>query len=89
MATKESTGLRYAFSGGVSVAAYCSASQGLRLVPELDASAVTAAKLEASAGDVVAWPCPNVIALEVDSDDQALLLLEQDGLLYSPRARVK
>lgn len=88
MAMNESASLRYAFSGTTSVAAYCSSSQGLRLLPALDTGAITSAKLEAAAGDVVAWPCPSVLAIEVDPDGQPLLIVEQAGLLYSPRPRV-
>lgn len=89
MTTNESAALRYAFGGEARVAAYCSPSQGLRLVPELGAGGTTPAKFDALAGDVVAWPCPKLLALEVDPDGQPLIMLEQDGQLYSPRPRVR
>jgi len=88
MTMNESASLRYAFGGEARVVAYCSSSQGLRFVPELGPGGATTAKLDALAGDVVAWPCPNIVALEVDPDGQPLILVEQDGQLYSPRPRV-
>jgi hypothetical protein len=81
--------LRYGFGAGASSMAYCNPGMGTRLLPMVGAGGTTAAKLDAIAGDIVAWPCANVVALDVDPDGTPLLLLEQDGQLYSPRARVK
>lgn len=81
--------LRYAFGASSSSMAYCNPGMGTRLLPTVGPGGTTGAKLDAIGGDVVAWPCANVVALEVDPDDTPLLLLEQDGRLYSPRARVK
>jgi hypothetical protein len=81
--------LRYAFSASSSAMTYCNPGLGTRLLPMVGSGGTTGAKLDEIGGDVVAWPCANVVALEVDSDGTPLLLLEQDGRLYSPRARVE
>jgi hypothetical protein len=60
----------------------------VRVVPSVGAGGNTGAKLDALAGDVVAWPCPNVLAVEVDPEGAPQLLLELDGQLYSPRPRL-
>jgi hypothetical protein len=85
----ESATLRYGFGPDGQVAAHCSASKGLRLIPSLGSGATDPAKLDAVAGDTVAWPCPNVLAVEVDPVGQPLLMLEQAGKLYAPRPRAK
>ncbi len=79
--------LRYGFGESSSAMAYCSPNMGTRLLPMVGSGGTTAAKLDAIGGDVVVWPCANVVALEVDPDGTPLLLLEHDGQLYSPRAR--
>ena len=84
---KETSGLRYAFGSDFQAAVHCSPTEGLRLVPSLGSGGKTPPALDALAGDVVAWPCPNVVALEVDEDDVPLLLVEHAGSLYSPLPR--
>jgi hypothetical protein len=86
---KEGARLRYAFGDGQWALAYCSDNQGLRLVPSVGRGGTSPGALDALAGDVVAWPCPNVVAFELDSEGEALLFVEQGGLLYGPRPRVK
>jgi hypothetical protein len=82
--------LRYGFaSDGSALMAYCSETNGTRLVPAVAGGGTTGAQLDALAGDVVAWPCVNVVALEVDPEGTPLLVIEQAGKLYSPRARVE
>jgi hypothetical protein len=89
MTTSERANLRYAFGPDAQPVAYCSASKGLRLAPTVGSGASDQGELEALAADIVAWPCPNVLALEVDPDGEPLLIIEQDGTLYSPRPRVR
>lgn len=84
----ESNRLRYAFGPSSQLALYCSAKQGLRLVPKLGSGGRSTAELDTLAGDVVAWPCPNVVAVEVDPDGMPLIIVEQEGALFSPRPRV-
>jgi hypothetical protein len=84
---RESRQLRYAFGQPDQVALYCSPTHGLRLIPKLGGGGRTPGDLDKLAGDVVAWPCPNVVALEVDPDAAAVMMLEQEGVLYSPRPR--
>jgi hypothetical protein len=86
---KESSTLHYGFGAASPALAYCSPTLGLRVVPELGAGGTDSAKLDKLAGDVAAWPCPNVVALEVDPEGQPLLMVELAGKLYSPRPRVQ
>jgi hypothetical protein len=81
--------LRYGFGPSSSSMAYCNPGMGTRLLPTVGGGGTTGAQLDAIGGDIVAWPCANVVALEVDSDGTPLLLIEQDGQLYSPRVRVE
>ena len=86
----EFASLRYGFAAdGSPVMAYCSGTEGTRLIPDVAAGGTSGAQLDALAGDIVAWPCVNVVALEVDPDGTAQLVIEQAGQLYSPRARVQ
>lgn len=85
---RETTTLRYGIGANVQAAVYCS-DQGLRLLPDLGSGGTTYAALDAIGGDVVAWPCPNVVALEIDAADEALLIVEAGGKLYGPRPRVR
>jgi hypothetical protein len=84
---RETSSLRYGFGAESQVAAYCSASLGLRLLPAVGAGSTQASALDKIGGDVIAWPCPRVVAIEVDPDGEPLVLLEQEGKLYSPRPR--
>lgn len=86
---KESTGARYAFRGDERKMAYCSPTLGVRVVPDIGSGRKTTSELDQLAGDVVAWPCGAVTALEVDEDGDTLVILEYDGVLYSPRPRVQ
>jgi hypothetical protein len=85
---KESTSLRYAFAGNTRSVAYCSSSLGVRVVPDIGAGGKTTAELDQLPGEVVAWPCGAVTALEVDEDGEPLVILEYEGELYSPRPLV-
>jgi hypothetical protein len=89
MTVSEDASRRYAFGPNGEAVAFCSESQGLRLAPLLGTGDADRAKLDALAADVVAWPCPNIVAIEVDADGEPLLMLELAGKLYSPRARVR
>lgn len=84
---REGKHLRYAFGQPDQAALYCSPTHGLRLIPKLGGGGRAASDLDKLAGDVVAWPCANVVALEVDPDGTAVMLIEQEGVLYSPRVR--
>jgi hypothetical protein len=85
---KESTSLRYAFNGLDPAVAYCSPSSGVRLVPDIGTGAKSVAELDQLAGEVVAWPCGTIVAIEVDQDGEPLVILEHEGALYSPRPLV-
>jgi len=84
----ESENVRYAFDGIEPLAAYCSPARGVRVLTEVDAGTSIAA-LEAKAGEIIAWPCMPIVALEVDDDGEPLVILQFDGALYSPRPRVR
>jgi hypothetical protein len=84
---REGKQLRYAFGNPDQVALYCSPTHGLRLIPKLGSGGRGPGDLDKLAGDVVAWPCPNVVALEVDPDGTAVMMVELEGQLYSPRVR--
>lgn len=83
---KESSSLRYAFDGIAPVAAYCHSTLGVRIVEEV-VTGTSLSALDARGGEVVVWPCAPVVALEVDDEGQALIIVEHDGALYSPRPR--
>ena len=83
----ESTGMRYAFTGGTPVAAYCDPSKGVRIIPDIGAGKTTASAFGSVPGEIVTWPCLPIVALEVDDDGVLLVILEYDGALYSPRPR--
>jgi hypothetical protein len=84
---KESATLRYGFHGNDPIAAYCSQSQGTRLVTGVG-NGTSVAALDALPGEIVAWPCAPIVAIEADEDGELLVILEHDGALYSPRPRV-
>jgi hypothetical protein len=84
---KESTQVRYAFIGTSAIAVYCSSTEGVRLVTSLGSGGRTTSALDALAGQVVAWPCSPIVALEADEDGDPLVIIESDGALYSPRPR--
>jgi hypothetical protein len=83
----ESNRLRYGFGPDAQIALYCSPKQGLRLIPKLGNGGKSTSELDTLAGDVVAWPCPNVVAVEVDPEGTPLIMVEQEGVLFSPRPR--
>lgn len=89
MTVSEDATRRYAFGPDGEAVAYCNENQGIRLAPTLGTGDADRAKLDALAADVVAWPCANVLALEIDPDGEPLLMLELAGKLYSPRPRVR
>ncbi|HVJ14323.1 MAG TPA: hypothetical protein VM686_02740 [Polyangiaceae bacterium] len=84
---KESSNVRYAFDGIEPIAAYCSATAGLRIVDEVITGTDVSA-LEARAGEIVTWPCAQIVALEVDDEGDPLVVVRYGGALYSPRPRV-
>jgi hypothetical protein len=85
---KESASLRYGFHGLEPAVAYCSPSRGVRLVLDIGSGAKSVGELDQLAGEIVAWPCGAIIAVEVDEDGEPLVILEHDGALYSPRPLV-
>jgi hypothetical protein len=84
---KESSNVRYAFQGTNPFAAYCSAALGVRLIDTV-ATGTSVGALDARAGEIVAWPCTPIVAVEVDDDGEPHVILQFDGALYSPRPRV-
>jgi hypothetical protein len=85
---RESTGMRYAFSETAPVAAYCSPTHGVRLLRNVGTGGTSFGALDALSGDIVAWPCPTIVAVEADETGDVWMVLELDGALYSPRPRV-
>ena len=86
---KESASVRYAFQGIDPAVAYCSPTLGVRVVRDIGSGAKSVAELDQLAGEIVAWPCGAVVAVEVDEDAEPLVILEHQGALYSPRPLVR
>jgi hypothetical protein len=85
---KESSNVRYTFNGDEHALAYCSPTLGVRLVPDIGSGRKSVAELDELTGDVVAWPCGTITAVEVDEEGKPLVVLEHEGALYSPRPLV-
>jgi hypothetical protein len=74
----ENDNSRYVFTSTLVGAAYCSTDDAL----------IVTTDPSSEAGEVAVWPCPRLLAVEIDADGYFLPVVVEDDRLHFPRRRL-